>query len=343
MQEFRKCIECFLCQDVCHVLRDHRMSRPVRRAAAPDLRGCARDASARRRRPRERAEGRARHRLLQHHEVLHQGLSRRASRITDNGDHSAQGAGHRRALRSGWSNCCECFGGRHELRAQDAASRRRAARAGEGRAIPACSTSRTRPKAFAATCWSVDAANQEALTMLLLALTEQFTDDPESLRGSRARRRPAARRLRSGLLHRHRLGAAGHCSSQARRPDTRRAGVRLAQRGDDVVREGRGHPSGRQRRLASALECVRPQDHARSPTRAGGRRTRGTAAARIARGRLAGLVGPARPTRLTCLARPTCPLLPTRRRARHRLLHRLIDLLGRHQHRRLERHRRRSR
>lgn len=24
-QEFRKCIECFLCQDVCHVLRDHKM------------------------------------------------------------------------------------------------------------------------------------------------------------------------------------------------------------------------------------------------------------------------------------------------------------------------------
>ena len=24
IQEFRKCIECFLCQDVCHVLRDHR-------------------------------------------------------------------------------------------------------------------------------------------------------------------------------------------------------------------------------------------------------------------------------------------------------------------------------
>jgi len=26
VQEFRKCIECFLCQDVCHVLRDHRMN-----------------------------------------------------------------------------------------------------------------------------------------------------------------------------------------------------------------------------------------------------------------------------------------------------------------------------
>src|ERR1700730_16335460 len=27
VQEFRKCIECFLCQDVCHVLRDHHMHR----------------------------------------------------------------------------------------------------------------------------------------------------------------------------------------------------------------------------------------------------------------------------------------------------------------------------
>jgi len=27
VQEFRKCVECFLCQDVCHVLRDHRMHR----------------------------------------------------------------------------------------------------------------------------------------------------------------------------------------------------------------------------------------------------------------------------------------------------------------------------
>ncbi|HEY5218787.1 MAG TPA: succinate dehydrogenase/fumarate reductase iron-sulfur subunit [Gemmatimonadaceae bacterium] len=25
VQEFRKCVECFLCQDVCHVLRDHQM------------------------------------------------------------------------------------------------------------------------------------------------------------------------------------------------------------------------------------------------------------------------------------------------------------------------------
>jgi succinate dehydrogenase / fumarate reductase iron-sulfur subunit len=25
IQEFRKCIECFLCQDVCHVVRDHQL------------------------------------------------------------------------------------------------------------------------------------------------------------------------------------------------------------------------------------------------------------------------------------------------------------------------------
>jgi succinate dehydrogenase / fumarate reductase iron-sulfur subunit len=28
VQEFRKCIECFLCQDVCHVLRNHETSNP---------------------------------------------------------------------------------------------------------------------------------------------------------------------------------------------------------------------------------------------------------------------------------------------------------------------------
>jgi succinate dehydrogenase / fumarate reductase iron-sulfur subunit len=28
VQEFRKCIECFLCQDVCHVLRDHQLFEP---------------------------------------------------------------------------------------------------------------------------------------------------------------------------------------------------------------------------------------------------------------------------------------------------------------------------
>jgi succinate dehydrogenase / fumarate reductase, iron-sulfur subunit len=29
MQEFRKCIECFLCQNVCHVIRDHEENKPA--------------------------------------------------------------------------------------------------------------------------------------------------------------------------------------------------------------------------------------------------------------------------------------------------------------------------
>ena len=29
VQEFRKCIECFLCQDVCHVIRDHAENKPA--------------------------------------------------------------------------------------------------------------------------------------------------------------------------------------------------------------------------------------------------------------------------------------------------------------------------
>ena len=33
VQEFRKCIECFLCQDVCHVLRDHHKEES---SSAPD-------------------------------------------------------------------------------------------------------------------------------------------------------------------------------------------------------------------------------------------------------------------------------------------------------------------
>src|SRR5205809_4887377 len=28
VQEFRRCIECFLCQDVCHVIRDHEVNKP---------------------------------------------------------------------------------------------------------------------------------------------------------------------------------------------------------------------------------------------------------------------------------------------------------------------------
>ena len=99
VQEFRKCIECFLCQDVCHVLRDHAKHdefigpRFLVYAAALEMHPL--DTADR---VPELREG-ARHRLLQHHEVLHEGVS---GAHHDHGqrDHSAQGARGRRVLRS---------------------------------------------------------------------------------------------------------------------------------------------------------------------------------------------------------------------------------------------------
>ena len=75
VQEFRKCIECFLCQDVCHVLRDHRKHdefigpRFFVHAAALEMHPLD---VADRVEELAQTEG---DRLLQYHEVLHQGLS----------------------------------------------------------------------------------------------------------------------------------------------------------------------------------------------------------------------------------------------------------------------------
>ena len=74
VQEYRKCIECFLCQDVCHVLRNHETEQPFMgprflvRAAGLELHPI--DQADRRVVP----QGQRRHRLLQHHQVLHRGL-----------------------------------------------------------------------------------------------------------------------------------------------------------------------------------------------------------------------------------------------------------------------------
>jgi succinate dehydrogenase / fumarate reductase iron-sulfur subunit len=78
---FRKCIECFLCQDVCHVLRDHTSTtsssaRVPRHAAALEMHPL--DTEDRVPELKER-----RHRLLQHHQVLHEGLPEHIT-ITDN-------------------------------------------------------------------------------------------------------------------------------------------------------------------------------------------------------------------------------------------------------------------
>ena len=98
VQEFRKCIECFLCQDVCHVLRNHETEQPFMgprflvRSAGLEMHPI--DTADRTRSP----EGRGRDRALQHHEVLHRGLPG-AHQDHRQRDHPAQGAGRRQVLR----------------------------------------------------------------------------------------------------------------------------------------------------------------------------------------------------------------------------------------------------
>ena len=76
-QEFRKCIECFLCKNTCHVIRDHEENKQAFagprffiRAAELDMHPL--DARTDRGVRPERAGPR----LLQHHQVLHRGLPR---------------------------------------------------------------------------------------------------------------------------------------------------------------------------------------------------------------------------------------------------------------------------
>ena len=99
VQEFRKCIECFLCQDVCHVLREHdkheQFGGPRFFVRVAGLEMHPLDGADR----MQHAEGRTRHRLLQHHQVLHRSLPRRYSHHRQR-HYSAEGTRRGRVLRS---------------------------------------------------------------------------------------------------------------------------------------------------------------------------------------------------------------------------------------------------
>ena len=99
-QEFRKCIECFLCQDVCHVVRDHEDNKQafagprfLMRVAELDMHPL--DTADRR--PAAREEHGLGH--VQHHQVLHRGLPRAHQDHRQRAD-PAQGACRRPSLRS---------------------------------------------------------------------------------------------------------------------------------------------------------------------------------------------------------------------------------------------------
>ena len=101
VQEFRKCIECFLCQDVCHVLRDHELKhqfvgpRFLVRIAGLEMHPL--DGADRRRYLKD--DGGIG--LLQHHQVLHRGLPRGHPHHRQR-DHPAEGARGRPPATTRW-------------------------------------------------------------------------------------------------------------------------------------------------------------------------------------------------------------------------------------------------
>ena len=74
VQEFRKCIECFLCQNVCHVLRDRDRKAALRRAAVHDPTRIAGDAPARLGRSNSGDPQGVRLGAVQYHPLLHRSL-----------------------------------------------------------------------------------------------------------------------------------------------------------------------------------------------------------------------------------------------------------------------------
>ena len=98
-QEFRKCIECWLCQNTCHVIRDHEDNKPHFAGPRFFIRYAELDMHPNDgRRPQEGAPGVAGPRLLQHHQVLHRGLPR-AHQDHRQRHHPDEGAGGRRQVR----------------------------------------------------------------------------------------------------------------------------------------------------------------------------------------------------------------------------------------------------
>ena len=98
LHEFHKCIECFLCQDVCHVIREHKapFAGPRFMVKLASLQMHPKDTLDRTKWMREQAHiGRCKY-----HQVLHRGLSR-GYPYHRQCDHSSKGAGGGHELRPG--------------------------------------------------------------------------------------------------------------------------------------------------------------------------------------------------------------------------------------------------
>ena len=100
-QEFRKCIECFLCQDTCHVIRDHDDNKPAFAGPRFFIRYAELDMH-----PNDAVDRKAlgpgarRSRVVQHHQVLHRGLPGEHQDHRQR-HHPDEGAGRGRQVRPG--------------------------------------------------------------------------------------------------------------------------------------------------------------------------------------------------------------------------------------------------
>ena len=117
-QEFRKCIECFLCQNVCHVTRDHEENKQAFsgprffiRAAELDMHPL--DARTDRREFAQEHQGIGLCNITKCcTEVCPEHI-----KITDNGDHPDEGTGRRPASTtrwSGWATSCSAGAARND-------------------------------------------------------------------------------------------------------------------------------------------------------------------------------------------------------------------------------------
>ena len=183
VQEFRKCIECFLCQDVCHVLRDHQLHdqfvgpRFLVHIAALEMHPLydTIDRTA-------ELRGSRRHRVLQHHQVLYHGLPPRGSRSpTMRSFRSRRKVADRyydppESTRANWCEGTPMF----ELKRLTAAGIPAALEKAEQYRLL------NQPWAAESICWdtyaAVDPTHQHALRTRLLAQTDQLGSDMGAVR-----------------------------------------------------------------------------------------------------------------------------------------------------------------
>ena len=124
----------------------------------------------------------------------------------------------------------------------------------------------------------VDPDHQQALIVLLLALTDQFG---EHASGAAQEADDILRRLTNDYERAYYSGIVRERRAKALLdrggPGAASSVYRVAARSDGLVRAGGGASTGRERRRHPALEYLRAYPHETSAARTGGRRTSGTA------------------------------------------------------------------